>query len=191
MDTREKIIQAGLRVFSEQGYEKATSRLIAEEAGVNEVTLFRLFKNKENVLKAVIQANAPVQVDIGTMTEHSTGDLHTDLVGLSMGFFQGMKKNRKAIVMSLCAAEKYPEIRKIVNVGPKEQEALLSRYFFELKEQGLIRDLDPAIVARQLIEMLFGLCMSSGLRRTGLAEVESVISQFMDIFVSGIKKGEQ
>jgi AcrR family transcriptional regulator len=191
MDTREKIIKAGLRVFSEQGYEKATSRLIAEEAGVNEVTLFRLFQNKENILKAVIQANAPVQVNIGSMVERSTGDLHTDLVGLCMGFFQGMKKNRKAIVMSLCAAEKYPEIRKIVNVGPKEQEALLGQYFFELKQRGQIRDLDPAIIARQLIEMLFGLCMSSGLRKSSLAEVESIIRQFMDIFVTGIRKDKK
>ena len=58
MDTREKIIQAGLKVFSNNGYEKATTRRIAQEAGVNEVTLFRHFQNKENILKAVIQASS-------------------------------------------------------------------------------------------------------------------------------------
>jgi AcrR family transcriptional regulator len=186
MNTREKIIRAGLKVFRDNGYEKATTRLIAREAGVNEVTLFRLFQNKESILMAVIQANAPVKMDIKSLSQRQTGDLFNDLVGLALGFYQGLKKNRKAVLMSLCAAEKYPRIKKIVGSGPKEQEKVIAEYFSGLQKRKIIRDLDPVVVARQFIEMLFGLCVSSGLRKSKAVETESTIRKFVDVFINGI-----
>lgn len=52
--TEQKILDAALKLFSEKGYTGATTRVIAEEAGVNELTLFRKFKTKENLFHRVI-----------------------------------------------------------------------------------------------------------------------------------------
>ncbi|MGE5799532.1 MAG: helix-turn-helix domain-containing protein, partial [Syntrophaceae bacterium] len=41
--TREKILDASLRLFSDKGFLGATTRGIARRAGVAEVTLFRHF----------------------------------------------------------------------------------------------------------------------------------------------------
>jgi AcrR family transcriptional regulator len=46
IDSRDRLIEAAIRVFAESGFRGATTRRIAEAAGVNEVTLFRLFKTK-------------------------------------------------------------------------------------------------------------------------------------------------
>jgi AcrR family transcriptional regulator len=43
--TEEKILLAATRVFARQGVSGATTREIARRARVNEVTLFRHFKN--------------------------------------------------------------------------------------------------------------------------------------------------
>jgi AcrR family transcriptional regulator len=187
MDAREKIIKAGLKVFRDNGYEKATTRLIAREAGVNEVTLFRLFKTKESLLLAIIQANAPVRMNMEELKQRQTDNLFDDLLGLALGFFEGLKKNRKAVLMSLCAAEKYPKIKKIVSSGPEEQVRMLGIYFDELKKTKAIGDLDPFLVARQFSEMLFGLCVSSGLRRDSTAETQAIIRHFVDVFINGIR----
>jgi len=46
--TDQNILDAALKVFSTEGYAGATTRKIAQEANVTEVTLFRKFQSKEN-----------------------------------------------------------------------------------------------------------------------------------------------
>ncbi|MEM8602933.1 MAG: helix-turn-helix domain-containing protein, partial [Cyanobacteria bacterium P01_H01_bin.121] len=52
--TRQRLIDAALELFSEQGFAATTTRQIAEQAQVNEVTLFRNFGSKQGLLLAVI-----------------------------------------------------------------------------------------------------------------------------------------
>jgi AcrR family transcriptional regulator len=52
--TRQRIIEAAERVFSRDGFQGATTREIAREAGVNEVTLFRHFKSRDDLLRETI-----------------------------------------------------------------------------------------------------------------------------------------
>lgn len=52
--TEQKILDAALKLFSQKGYKGATTLDIAVEAGVNDSTLFRRFKNKQNLFDKVI-----------------------------------------------------------------------------------------------------------------------------------------
>ena len=54
-NTKERILLAAREISLRQGYAGATTRQIAAEAGVNEVTLFRHFGNKENIFKAAVE----------------------------------------------------------------------------------------------------------------------------------------
>lgn len=54
-DARTKLLQAAIRVFSEQGYRAASTRDIARRAKVNQVTLFRLFGGKARLYSAVLK----------------------------------------------------------------------------------------------------------------------------------------
>lgn len=55
MDSTERRILAAARaVFEEEGFRGATTRKIAERAGVNEVTLFRHFASKEALIGAAL-----------------------------------------------------------------------------------------------------------------------------------------
>lgn len=53
--TRQRLIQVAVDLFITQGVAETTTRQIAEQAGVNEVTLFRHFGNKHGLLLAVMQ----------------------------------------------------------------------------------------------------------------------------------------
>ena len=55
--SRERILEAAARVYAMHGFRGATTRLIANEAGVNEVTLFRSFGSKGALLEAVLEQN--------------------------------------------------------------------------------------------------------------------------------------
>ncbi|MCU0634760.1 MAG: TetR/AcrR family transcriptional regulator [Gemmatimonadaceae bacterium] len=53
-DPRTRIIEAAARCYALLGSRGATTRRIAEEAGVNEITLFRHFGSKEALLELVV-----------------------------------------------------------------------------------------------------------------------------------------
>lgn len=55
--TEQKILDAALKIFSEEGFKGATTRVIAQESGFSELTLFRKFKTKENLFNSVLIKN--------------------------------------------------------------------------------------------------------------------------------------
>src|ERR1051325_7500766 len=58
MDIRERILQAAARVYAQHGFRGATTRLIAIEAGVNEVSLFRTFGSKAALFEAMMHSHS-------------------------------------------------------------------------------------------------------------------------------------
>ena len=52
--TKKRILVAAELVFSRDGLQGATTREIARQAGVNEVTLFRHFLTREELLRATL-----------------------------------------------------------------------------------------------------------------------------------------
>jgi AcrR family transcriptional regulator len=78
--THDRLLSAAARVFARDGLTGATTREIAREAGVNEVTLFRHFQTKERLLAAVIGSNFGTEK---TRTQppapEATADLRADL----------------------------------------------------------------------------------------------------------------
>jgi AcrR family transcriptional regulator len=53
--TRQRLVNAALELFAQQGITETTTKQIAELAEVNEVTLFRQFGNKQGLLLAVME----------------------------------------------------------------------------------------------------------------------------------------
>jgi TetR/AcrR family tetracycline transcriptional repressor len=52
--TRERILHAGLRLIDEQGLEAFTMRKLAQELGVDPMSIYRHFENKEALLDGVV-----------------------------------------------------------------------------------------------------------------------------------------
>lgn len=52
---RKQILEAASRIFSQVGFHRATTRQIAEEAGVAEGTIFNYFDSKDSLLIALLQ----------------------------------------------------------------------------------------------------------------------------------------
>ena len=55
-DTRRRILDAALEVFAAEGYEGASTRLLAERAGVNLPAIQYYFGSKEGLYRAVIDS---------------------------------------------------------------------------------------------------------------------------------------
>src|SRR5438094_2353952 len=57
-DRRQQIIEAAMQVFAQKGFRGTTTRDLATHADVNEATIFRYFKSKEELYRAIIEHKA-------------------------------------------------------------------------------------------------------------------------------------
>ncbi len=53
-ERQEKILNAALKLFAEQGFVSTSTSRVAKEAGVSEGLIFRHFENKEGLLDAIL-----------------------------------------------------------------------------------------------------------------------------------------
>ncbi len=68
-ETRERILSAALHLFSKNGFHASTTRAISRVADVNEVTLFRLFNNKSELFRSVLNRAKKIQFDLKPIEE--------------------------------------------------------------------------------------------------------------------------
>ena len=62
MISRDKLLTAAARVYAEAGFRGSTTRRIAIEAGLNEVTIFRLFGSKAALLNEAVRYSSATEV---------------------------------------------------------------------------------------------------------------------------------
>src|SRR5260370_42373215 len=53
-DRKKQLIDMAMKLFSEQGFDGTSTREIAKAAGINEAIIFRHFKTKEDLYRAVL-----------------------------------------------------------------------------------------------------------------------------------------
>ncbi len=75
--TREAIVEAAARVFSEVGLERATTARIAEVAGVSPGSMYQYFPSKEALVTALFEREVEEQTQafLAIAQEHGTGDV--------------------------------------------------------------------------------------------------------------------
>ncbi len=98
--TRERILQTAIRLFAERSYEAISIRDITGTLGVNEATLYNHFKNKEDLLNAILQRLDETLITPGFSTlppEIFRGEGPFDLAGFLINgaerFFTSAERN--------------------------------------------------------------------------------------------------
>ena len=111
MDNREKLLIAASRVYAEVGFRGATTRRIAEEAGVNEVTLFRLFGSKAQLLAEAITCHDPMG---SVLLPVGPADPMRELTEWSEGHLVAIREMRGMIRKTMADLEEHPDVYKPV-----------------------------------------------------------------------------
>jgi len=90
--TRDRLLQAARRVFERDGLEGATTRAIAAEAEVCEITLFRHFGTKDRLLAEVVDKVLP---SLGAKAAElpRTGSLEGDLLSFGVYYASVLRDN--------------------------------------------------------------------------------------------------
>jgi AcrR family transcriptional regulator len=186
-DTRQRILLAAAQVFAEKGYARATTRVLADAAGVNEVTLFRHFGSKQGLFSAIVETYAAPAVKT-TIAAQLTGDYRQDLLTMGANVLHILLERRNAVRLMLCEAEHFPEVRQAMAQNPRQLRHMLGGYLRQQMAQGRVRPLHPEAAAQAFWGMFFAYTISLWLLDEPLdpeLSTEELVAQFVDIFVGG------
>jgi len=186
----ERLLDAAMEVISREGLSSATTREIAKVAGVNEVTLFRNFQNKQGLLAAVLQRAFLLtgEPKKGPRVEDGA-DLREVVTHFAQAEFE--RKSKNIALMRVLVGDIHrlgdheAEVLKRIFQPVKEE---LANQFREAQRQGMMRrSVDPAMIVDQLVAMIFIGALRADLPHWCVAySTEEYLEGCVDTVVNGI-----
>lgn len=153
-DSRDRIVRAAARVFSEAGYRGATTRRIAAAAGVNEVTLFRHFGSKDELIREAIAFSG--RRDDFTPLPARPEDPAMELTTFSREQLHHLFRVRSLIRTCMGEGNERPEILSRATDRPISVHRELLAYLRRLQSAGFADgDADVEAAATTLMGALF------------------------------------
>jgi AcrR family transcriptional regulator len=190
--TKERLLEATLRLISKKGYLGATTREIAQQAGVTELTLFRHFGSKERLFEEVLNRYTflPRLRRLLPELEGLPYDGALRVVGIR--FLETLKERKSLIRIMLSEINLYPEkIRGLHNSFINELIKTLAGYLRSLKKKNMLRGFSPEIAARAFLGMIFSYFKAEEIVKDhdiSKKEMDKIIGKFVDIFAHGTLK---
>lgn len=187
-ETRERILDAAITLFSARGYHNATTAMIAREADVSQGIIFYYFKSKEELFLTLLK-------------EKSDG-VRKEFEKHISGEKCALKKIQIVVSSYICLLHKEEKFYEIVikqlrgaGVSINKIGKYITRGVFNLIEeliregitQGIFRKIDTEIAAT----CLFGMIDFNALRWMMFKKsfpLEEACIEAVDIFLRGIKK---
>lgn len=127
-----KILDAALEILAKSGIGGTTTRAIAEAADVNEVTLFRRFGTKMDLLRIAISHR--LDATMRTSAEY-TGDLDRDLIRLAREYRNALATFGPLARVIFSEVAHTPDLRSSVETAQRFYRAI-AELFQRYHEQG-------------------------------------------------------
>lgn len=160
MDTREHILTAALDVYAQHGFRGATTRRIADAAGVNEVTVFRHFGSKESLLAEAVRYVAAEDEVIAPLTDLSQPE--RELGRWSQAHLAHLRARRSVIRTCMGEVEERPELLQCARTGPRRAFRELCAYLERLRETDAM---DATVNIHAAAAMLMGALFADAMAR--------------------------
>jgi AcrR family transcriptional regulator len=191
MTVRDQLLAAAAQVYAEAGYRGATTRRIADAAGVNEVTLFRHFGSKDALIReAVSRAGA-------SAAPQTLPDLPRDpareLREWARAHVTELRERRSLMRTCMGEIEEHAVIFSQQNSPPTLAAKSLTRYLRRLRESGMAKaPFNEAIASTMLMGALF----ADAMVRDVMPEVyrnepDHALDEYVQLFLRSIGVGRR
>ncbi|MEL7568658.1 MAG: TetR/AcrR family transcriptional regulator [Dehalobacterium sp.] len=152
-----RIIEAAKKLFMENGFKGTTTKMIAEEAGVNEATIFRHFKTKEGIFVEISKE----------ITEYSHKKLEkimeSDLppeemfFQFGMGLYSLIVESKGILIMAIIESRRRSDLVHNVTQTLATTISILEKKLVALWQAGKLQEGDFYTASLIYVESLIGL----------------------------------
>jgi AcrR family transcriptional regulator len=188
-ETRMRILAAARDVIGRKGKRSATTREIADLAGVNEATLFRHFGSKAALIIAVAE-HVSSALDIRDRVAALEGPIEEQLLELARVMRDRMLATEDMIRWSLVDAAYEEDLFASTTWRPQQAiNDILDEYMAGRVASGELRG-DPAKLAVYFMGMIFAHVMARiKMKHSALhcGNPEAALQFYIDVFLNGVR----
>jgi TetR/AcrR family transcriptional regulator len=192
-DRRQQLIETALDVFSRKGFDGATTKEIAVEAGVTEAIIFRHFPTKQALYNAVVQAKRdPVEIvawmaAVKSLTaRNDDAGLFREIARVILACYRDDPRHER--VMLYAALEGHLQTLVEHRRFSLPIMKLLTDYVARRQREGALRPGPPKAVILAIAGMASHFAMVTGLFgfETGVKDDE-MVDAFVNILMDGVR----
>lgn len=149
------ILKASRKLFAARGYKAVTTKEIAAESGVNEITIFRHFQNKDNLFKQMLVYFIS-KPNVSEFINEENSDLEAFLYGIGNLIHTIFVENLDLFKIELVERQKIQSMN-LINKFPNEIKKKMIHYLMNhhQKTEG-----EAAIYSISFMTGVHGLCMN-------------------------------
>ena len=190
--TKRRILAAAELVFSRDGFQGATTRRIAREADVNEVTLFRHFNTREQLLRATLEYGCEAFDVLVEPEKICQGELLDGLEGYIRDVYSVVKQREAIVRAFMVEARLLPEsIRRSLQEFMLTRKARFVALLQRAQQGGFVRkEVDVSAAADFIRDAIHSAMLRHTLYDTDPETVAAYLRGVTDIFYRGIKASD-
>lgn len=188
MTTEEIILKTAIKLMEKKGFKSVTTKEIAAESGFCEMTLFRHFGTKQNILEKAVETHSYLIDMKSILYDKVDYDLKKDLTRVSKTYHEYIMDNEKMILLSFHERNTHPYIGERLSENPKQLKVYLINYFKVMQEKGKMISVDPEVQAMNFLWLNLGYFMASQIGGKVVADFpeDKFIEESVDLFVRGL-----
>jgi AcrR family transcriptional regulator len=191
-ETRERILEATLELISEKGYIGATTREIASQAGVSELTLFRKFGNKEHLFEEMLSNFTFLPRLKDLLAEIDEMPVEKGLNTIGIRYLKTLRERRALVQILLSEISHYPQkVRTIYQQMIYNLGKTLESYLEDRQARKEVRPIDMDYAAFAFLRALFMTFLNESIlwgRNMNDEKIEVTVNMLVEIFLNGIKE---
>jgi AcrR family transcriptional regulator len=190
-----RLLDAALKLFSENGFEKTTMDQIAREAGASTKTIYARFSNKEDILRAVVRRIVDRTIEVHRRSvpiSRDGADPYESLVKLCTDVCVRISTEAAPLNrMAMAESHRMPELGRLHSQATAFGAGYVREGLEQWSKQGLLPDLRPEDMEQASI-----LCLSMATDWTRIntslnkapsrAEIDKYVAFAIEVFLRGL-----
>jgi AcrR family transcriptional regulator len=183
-ETRKKILKSAEKLFSINGYDGVPTKMIANEAGITEMTLFNHFPSKELLYKTVAKEIYRTVEIKSVFSELTYDDLQKDLVRISVKLIENFMNNKYILMMRLKEKQSFHDDDSF-RIENDPLKAQIKPIFESYREKGMINGTSESVALLFIagVKGLFYICILDDKNEN---EIKGIINAFISTFCHGV-----
>jgi len=134
------IFQKSIQKLIEKGYAGATTKTIAAEVGISEVTLFRRYGNKSELIKRAVKS--AVETSAFNSASSFTGDVEADLLRVVIAYQELADRGGRFLPALIAEIPRYPELSDLLET-PYDMVNKIGKLIVVYQNKGILKQEHP------------------------------------------------